>query len=126
VSNGDVKPVSEGETLVRLKPRTRPAHRATLCLSNLGEGKIVIGGGAKRIPKSGVGKVAQKRFIASVVLLRPGSASWVSQTGNIADRYANAQTGPLGGWSVWFAVLLAIIAAALGVWALVVLPERSS
>jgi hypothetical protein len=126
VTAGDAKPVSEGETLVRLKPRTRAARRATLCLSNPGEGRIVIGGAAKRIPKSGLGKTAQKRFIASAIFLRPGSASWVSQTGNIANRYANAQTGPLGGWSVWFAALLAIAAAAVALFTVVGLPGRES
>lgn len=126
VSTGDLKPVRQGEELVRLKPRTRAAHRATLCLSNPGQGKIVIGGGAKRVPNSGLGQSAKKRFIASAIFLRPGSASWFSQTGNIADRYANAQTGPLGGWSLWFAGLLAIVAAAVGLYSVVVLPGRES
>ncbi len=125
VSAGDLKPVSEGEALVTLKPPTRAAHRATLCLSNPGDGRIVISGGQKRVPKSGFGQSAKKRYIASAIFLRPGSASWVSQTGNIADRYANAQTGPLdGGWSVWFAGLLAIAAVAVGLFSVVVLPGR--
>ncbi len=126
VSTGDVKPVSQGEELVRLKPRTRAAHRATLCLSNPGEGKIVIGGASKRVPKSGHGQSAKYRYVASAIFLRPGSASWVSQTGNIADRYANAQTGPLGSWSVWFAGLLAIVAGAVGLYSVVVLPGRET
>ena len=126
VSTGDLKPVGVGDARVKLKPRTRAAHRATLCLSNPGEGRIVISGASKRIPKSGVGQDVKKRPIASAIFLRPGSASWVSQTGNVADRYANAQTGPVGGWSVWFAALLAIAAAAVGLIAVVVLPGREA
>jgi hypothetical protein len=125
VSTGDVKPVSEGETLVKLRPRTQATHPATLCLSNPGKGRIVIGGGPKRVPKSAPGASVDRRRIASVIFVRPGSASWVSQTGTIADRYDNAQTGPLGSWSLWFAGLLAIIAAALGLWSLLVVPERA-
>jgi hypothetical protein len=125
VSTGDLKPVSEGERLVRLKPRTRAAHRATLCLSNPGKGRIVIGGSPKRIPKSGLGQSAKKREIASAIFVRPGSASWVSQTGAIADRFGNAQTGPLGSWAVWFAGLLAIVAGALALWSVLTVPERA-
>src|SRR3954453_17579618 len=99
VSRGDLKPVEVGDALVTLKPRTRAAHRATLCLSNPGEGRIVIGGSTKRIPKEGLGQTAKKRAGASAIFLRPGSSSLASQTPNIADPYANAQTGPLGGWS---------------------------
>jgi hypothetical protein len=61
-----------------------------------------------------------------VIFLRHGSASRVSQTGAIADRFANAQTGPLGGWSVWAAGLLAICAVALAIWSVVLLPGRLS
>ncbi len=61
-----------------------------------------------------------------MIFLRPGSASWISQTGNIADRYANAQTGPLGGWSLWAAALLAICAAGLAIYSVVLLPGRPS
>lgn len=126
VSTGDLKPVSEGDALVKLTPRTRAAHPATLCLSNPGKGRIVIGGGPKRVPKSSPGRSAKKREIAGAIFVRPGSASWVSQTGYITDRYGNAQTGPLGKWSVWFAGLLAIVAAALALWSLLAVPERPS
>jgi hypothetical protein len=50
----------------------------------------------------------------------------VSQTGAIADRYANAQTGPLGGWALWAAALFAVVAAGLAVASVVLLPERHS
>ena len=59
-----------------------------------------------------------------MIFLRHGSASWASQTGTISDRYANAQTGPLGGWSLWAAALLAIGAAGLAIWSVVLQPER--
>jgi hypothetical protein len=126
ISTGDLKPVSQGEQLVALKPATRPAHRATLCLSNPAKGRIVIGGGPKRLPSSTPGRGVMKTTIASAIFVRPGSASWVSQTGNIADRYANSQTGPLGRWTLWLAGLLALAAIALGIWSIVVAPGRPS
>lgn len=125
ISAGDLHPASAGERLIELRPRTRAAHRASLCLSNPGPGRIMIGGDQKRIPGQPKGRAnGDTEAVASAIFLRPGSSSWVAQTGTIADRYANAQTGPVGGWSVWFAALLAISAAALGIWWVVVLPAR--
>jgi hypothetical protein len=127
ISAGEVKPVAIGETLIKLRPKTHTAHKALVCLSNPGHGRIVIGGNMKRIPSTPPGgRTAQRRTIASLIFLRHGSASWVSQTGRIAERYANAQTGPLGGWSIWFAGLAAILAADLAIWSVVVLPGRRS
>jgi hypothetical protein len=126
VANGDAKPVSIGETLVQLKPRTRSSRRAQVCFSNPGQGRIVIGGGPKRDPTVARGSKGDRHNVASLIFVRPGSASWFSQTGNIADRYANAQTGPLGGWSILAAAALAMCAAGLGIWSVVVLPGRPS
>jgi hypothetical protein len=123
-SAGDLKPVSPGERLIQLRPRTRAAHRGTLCLINPGQGRIWIGGDLKRAPAQPKGPQGQKQNVASVIFLRPGSSSWVAQTGTIADRYGNAQTGPLGGWSLWLAALLAIAAATIAIWSVVILPAR--
>lgn len=108
---------------IRLHPHTPAGHRARICFSNPGKGRIAISGGVKRLPGAR-GKNGERRPIASVIFLRHGSASWVSQTGAIADRYANAQTGPLGGWAIWAAGLLALGALALAIWSVVFLPER--
>ena len=108
---------------IRLHPHTPAGHRARVCFSNPGKGRIAISGGPKRLPGAR-GKNGERRPIASVVFLRHGSASWVSQTGAIADRYANAQTGPLGGWAIWAAGLLALGALGLAIWSVVFLPER--
>jgi hypothetical protein len=110
---------------IRLHPHTPAAHRARICFSNPGKGRIAISGGPKRLPGER-GKNGEKVPVASVVFLRHGSASWASQTGTIADRYANAQTGPLGGWSIWAAALVAIAAGGLAVWSIVFLPGRPS
>ncbi len=84
----------------------------------------MIGGDLKRSAGEPKGKEAKKHGVASAIFLRPGSSSWVAETGTIADRYANAQTGPLGAWTVWIAALLAIGAAMIGVWSVVTLPGR--
>lgn len=110
---------------IRLHPHTPAARRARICFSNPGKGRIAISGGPKRLPGAR-GKNGERRPIASVIFLRHGSSSRLSQTGAIADRFANAQTGPLGGWSVWAASLLAICAAALAIWSVVFLPGRPS
>jgi hypothetical protein len=124
VTVGELKPATAGEQLIPLHPRTRAVHRATLCFSVPGQGQIAIGGDTKRVRGSAKGPDAQKQQVASVVFLRPGSASWFSQTGVIADRYANSQTGFTGGWSLWLAVLFAIAATVIGIWAVTVLPGR--
>jgi hypothetical protein len=124
VSTGDLNPARAGEMLIRLSPPMRATHRATLCLSNPGPGRLMIGGDLKRSAGEPKGKEAKKDGVASAIFLRPGSSSWVAETGTIADRYANSQTGPLGGWAVWIAALLAIGAAMIGVWSVVTLPGR--
>jgi hypothetical protein len=124
------KVVSSGTQLVvpvvnriRLHPHTPAAHRAEVCFSNPGKGRIAISGGPKRLPGER-GRNGDKRLVASVFFLRHGSASWASQTGAIADRYANAQTGPLGGWSLWLSALFVLCAAGLAVWSVIALPGR--
>jgi hypothetical protein len=126
VAAGDLAPARIGERLIRLRPMTRAAHGATLCLSNPGPGTIVVGGDAKKARESANGqRQAEKQGVASVAFLRPGSSSWFAQSGTIADRYANSQTGITGAWSLWLAVLLAVAAALIGLWSVVV-PERSA
>lgn len=126
VSSGDAKSIEIGETLVTLKPRTRLSRQAQICFSNPGQGRIVLGGAAKRVPTTAPGNTAERHNVASVIFVFPGSASWVSQAGNVADRYANAQTGPLGGWTVWAAALIALCAAGLAIYSVVILPGRPS
>src|SRR4051794_18166014 len=50
LSAGEVSDLGIGETLVKLRPTTRAAHRALVCLSNPGPGRVVIGGNIKRLP----------------------------------------------------------------------------
>jgi hypothetical protein len=122
VSSG-TQPVVPVVNRIRLHPHTPAIHHAQICFSNPDKGRIAISGGPKRLPGRR-GESGDRRNVASVIFLRHGSASWASQTGNIAERYANAQTGPLGGWSFWVAALMAITAAGLALWFLVFEPER--
>jgi hypothetical protein len=126
VTAGDLEPARAGERLIGLHPPTRAAHRATVCFSNPGRGQIIIGGDLKRVRGAPKGAQAQKQGIASVAFLRPGSASWFSQTGTIADRYANSQTGLTGGWSLWLAILFTVAAGLIALWAVVLTPGRSA
>jgi hypothetical protein len=125
IAEGALVPASAGERVIELHPLTRAGHRATLCFSNPGQGQLMIGGDTKRVPDAAKGPQAQKQGIASVVFLRPGSATWVSQTDEIADRYRNAQTGLTGGWSLWLAILFAIAAGLIALWSVVLRPGRS-
>jgi hypothetical protein len=126
IAGGDLAPATPGERLINLRPRTRAGHRADLCFSNPGPGQIILGGDTKRVRGAAKGPQTQKQGVASAIFLRPGSASWFSQTGAIADRYGNAQTGLTGGSSLWLAVLLAIAAALIGLWSVVWAPARTS
>jgi hypothetical protein len=123
VATGNLAPATIGERLIKLRPLTRATHRATLCLSNPGPGTIVVGGDAKRVRRNANGS-PDKEGIAAVAFLRPGSSSWFAQTGAIADRYANSQTGITGSWSLWLSVLFAVAAALVGIWSVVTLPGR--
>ena len=126
VTSGDLKPARPGERMIELHPRTRAAHRASVCFSNPGQGQIIVGGDLKRVKGAAKGPQAEKQGVASVVFLRPGNSSWFAQTGTIADRYANSQTGITGGWSLWLAVLFAVAAGLIGLWSVVGLPGRAS
>jgi hypothetical protein len=124
MTSGDLNPATPGERVIRLQQLTRAAHGASLCFSNSGEGEIIVGGDVKRVPARPKGKKVEKRLIASVIFLRPGSASGFSQADAIADRYANGQTGLTGAWSLCAAVLVVILAALIGVWSVVTSPGR--
>jgi hypothetical protein len=124
MTSGDLNPATPGERVIGLRQRTRAAHGATLCFVNPDQGEIIVGGDVKRVPARPKGKKVEKRLIASVIFLRPGSSSGFSQAGAIADRYANSQTGLTGAWSLWVAVLLAVAAALIGVSSVLTLPER--
>jgi hypothetical protein len=121
---GDLKPARTGKRLIKLRPITRAAHRASLCFSNAGPGQIVLGGDVKRNPATPKGKKVEKRLIASAIFLRPGSSSGFSQTGTIVDRFANSQTGVTGGWTLWVAILCAVGAALIALWFVVIMPGR--
>jgi len=124
ITRGDVHGAKLGENVIKLSPKTRPAHPARLCLSTPGPGQILIAGEDKRVPGTPEGKESPKHGVASAIFLRRGSSSWVAQTDAIADRYANAQTGVTGGWSLWVAALFAAAAAVLALWSVMTLPGR--
>jgi hypothetical protein len=126
LSSGTLAPPRSGTQLIALHPRTRLARRATLCFSVPVRGQVAIGGDTKRIKGSPKGPEARKQQVASLMFLRPGSASWFSQTGTIARRYANSQTGITGGWSLWMAILFAIAAGVAALYSVVALPGRES
>jgi hypothetical protein len=125
ISAGDLHKLKLGENVVELSPKTRAAHPASLCLSIIGPGQILVAGEHKRVvPGSPKGRESEKHGVPSAIFLRPGSSSWVAETGTIADRYANAQTGATGGWSLWVAAMFAAAAAVLALWYVVTSPGR--
>ena len=119
------KEATVGGTVLRLKERTLAGHPAKLCVSNRGDGRIVLAGEVKRL--RGRGALSGVRgAVASVAFLRPGNSSWASRRQLIADRYAasqagalGSQAGALGSWSLWTAVAFVLIAFALAFWWLV-------
>jgi hypothetical protein len=125
ISAGDLHKLKLGENVVELSPKTRAAHAASLCLTVTGPGKILVAGEHKRVvPGSPKGKETEKHGVPSAIFLRPGSSSWIAETGTIADRYANAQMGATGGWSLWVAAVFAAAAAVLALWYVVTSPGR--
>ena len=108
-----------GADVIRLKEPTRALHPASLCMHYFGDGQVILSGERKRLPVSAAHAGGRRGGVASVVFFRPGLESWASRRDVIADRYANAQAGALGRWSLWLAILAAIGAAALALWWLV-------
>ena len=83
ISAGDLHKLKLGENVVKLSPKTRAAHPASLCLSNSGAGQIVVAGEDKRvIPGTPKGKETEKHGVPSAIFLRPGSSSWVAADGH--------------------------------------------
>ncbi|MFL5908073.1 MAG: hypothetical protein ACJ75Z_10830 [Solirubrobacterales bacterium] len=112
-------PVHLAGMVMRLKPPTRDLHPARVCVTYLGQGRLVLAGEMKRIPSTGNRKSNRREPVASLVFLRPGLASWASRRDVIAERYGNAQTGWLGGWTLWLALAAGACAALLALWWLV-------
>ena len=133
VAKGGVAHLRPGFVTVRLDQPT-PEHgirHAGVCFANPGRGEIVFAGETKRCtPRDrGIGPAApclttpglhpmdQKfRWLVAVRYLRSGSTSWLGESGVILDRFGLAQAGWSGTWVAWFAGLLALLAAGLGLW----------
>jgi hypothetical protein len=109
-------PIGMGGHVIRLGSPTRALHPAKVCMRYSGRGHVILAGEKKRVAASGRIGRRPKRGVASLVFLRSGLESWASRRDVIADRYANAQTGPFGEWTLWLAVIAAIGAATLGLW----------
>ena len=142
IARGGVAHVRPGFVTVRLD-RPTPNHgirHAGVCFANPDGGEIVFAGETKRCtPRDlGVGPAApclttpglhptdQKfRWLVAVRYLRSGSTSWLSEAGVILDRFGLAQAGWFGTWVAWIAGLLALLAAAVGLW-WVVRPDEST
>src|SRR4029077_18276819 len=65
---------------IRLHPHTPAARRARIWFSNPGMCDVGSSGGTPLLSRAR-GKNGERRPIASVIFLRHGSSSWLSQTG---------------------------------------------
>jgi hypothetical protein len=117
IAKGTKKDLRRGPLGIRLNRLTRSAERAGICFSNLGGARLVLSGEDKRVKNSAI--TGRRRGVPSVVFLRPGRSTWSAQRDVIAERFANAQPGAVGGWSLWLAVLLVAAAIGLALWWLV-------
>ena len=111
--------VNPGGVVIPLVRRTTGLHPGTLCLSYLGQGRVVLAGERKRVPRQYALPGEERRAVASVVYLRPGLSSWGARREVIVERFGNAQAGSFGGWSLWAAGALALAAALLALWWLI-------
>jgi hypothetical protein len=105
-----------GESRIELESRTRAGHRATFCLSNPGRDWVALAGETKRLPPAPGRSRKERRGVASVIFLEPGSETWASRTGEIVDRFGYGLVGAIGTWALWVAALLAAVAAGLALW----------
>jgi hypothetical protein len=118
IAKGVKKNLGRGALVIRLNRLTRSAHPAEICFANRGEGRIVLTGEDKRV-KGSRGARGERQGVPSVVFLRPRLSTWGARKDLIAERFANAQPGAFGGWSLWFAVALLAVALALAFWWLI-------
>jgi hypothetical protein len=111
IAAGNAPRIRPGPLLFRLRPETHAVHPGSVCISNPGHGAVLLLGEMKRPPGSRVRTPA-----VSLAFLRRGSASWLSETGSIAGRYANAESGAGGGWALVLAIIAAVGGAVLAFW----------
>jgi hypothetical protein len=115
-TKGIKKDLRRGPLAIGLNRLTRSAQRGGICFYNYGDAHLVLAGEDKLVKG---GRAGKKQGVASVVFVRPRLSTWGAQRDVIAERFANAQPGAFGGWSLWFAVLLAAAATGLALWWLV-------
>jgi hypothetical protein len=110
------KRVRPAGLVIRLERKTRAVHPATVCMTYLGRGRMILAGEIKRVPPREAAPGEPERGVASIVFLQRGLSSWASRRDTIAERFDNAQPGFVGGWSLWAAALLAVAAAVTALW----------
>lgn len=103
----------QGEAAVEISPAPRAVTAATLCVTNLSSGTIGLGG------LSGLGSILidGKRSDSAITVLYPVSnkRSWLDQATVVAERFSHVRWAPFGAATLWFALLLALVAGGAAV-----------
>jgi hypothetical protein len=112
ISEGGVRDVPDGEEVdVPLRPETKGASRALVCIYNRGREPIRLFGENKR-PFKGADVSLWRQMIA-MTFLEPEPSSWFARRDLIVDRYRLGHAGAIGEWELWLALLLALAASGL-------------
>jgi hypothetical protein len=94
-------------------PRTLPLAQA--CVTNRGPGTVSLGGDtAPGYQAPTVGGKPQKGLVR-IEFMRPGEESWWALLPTLTHRFGLGKSHWLGGWTLPFAALLVVAAAALAV-----------
>jgi hypothetical protein len=114
ISAGTVFGPREGLIEVPMRPATRAAPEARVCVLNLDTDSLLLFGEQKR-PFEGATQ-AQREVRVGLTFLEDEPSTWFSRAGTIVSRFGYGHAGWVGGWAIWFAGILAIAASMLALW----------
>jgi hypothetical protein len=104
--------VREGDNVVRVHRVARTEIGASLCLRNVGPGRIALGGFGAMQDRLVLGHTPVQGGIR-VEYVRPGRERWLDVLGTVTHRFRIGKAPWIGGWSVVLA-----FAALVGAWVL--------
>jgi hypothetical protein len=114
--SGEKQITKPGKLVIRLGGRTRAARDETVCLSNLGDGGVLLMGENKLLGPDAKHPNRREGSFVSIVYLRPGSSSLVALRGRIRRWFDYAQVGVFGRWTIWAAALMFLAACTMALW----------
>jgi hypothetical protein len=114
ISFGSALGFREGVIEVPLAREIRRATDARLCIRSLDSRQLVVFGEEKK-PFAGA-PPAKREDRFGVIFLQPDGSSRLARAETIVKRFEFGHAGAIGGWALYLAALLALIASGIALW----------